>query len=69
MAMVTKSTTIGEVLARDINTAQFFINIGMHCLGCPHSQGESIEEACMVHGLDADVVLANINEYLSSRNA
>lgn len=50
MAMVTKSTTIGEVLARDINTAQFFINIGMHCLGCPHSQGESIEEACMVHG-------------------
>ena len=69
MAMVTKSTTIGEVLARDINTAQFFINIGMHCLGCPHSQGESIEEACMVHGLDADVVLANINEYLSSKNA
>ena len=54
MAMVTKSTTIGEVLARDINTAQFFINIGMHCLGCPHSQGESIEEACMVHGTDAD---------------
>ena len=69
MAMVTKSTTIGEVLARDINTAQFFINIGMHCLGCPHSQGESIEEACMVHGLNADVVLANINEYLSSKNA
>ena len=46
MAAITKQSTIGEVLARDINTAQFFINIGMHCLGCPHSQGESIEEAC-----------------------
>ena len=54
MASVTKQTTIGEVLALDINTAQFFIEIGMHCLGCPHSQGESIEEACMVHGTDAD---------------
>ena len=66
MAMVTKSTTIGEVLARDINTAQFFINIGMHCLGCPHSQGESIEEACMVHGTDADQLVEEINNYFQS---
>ena len=42
---------------------------GWHCVGCPSSIGESLEEACMVHGLDADVVLANINEYLSSKNA
>ena len=63
MAMVTKSTTIGEVLARDINTAQFFINIGMHC---PHSQGESIEEACMVHGTDADQLVEEINNYFQS---
>ena len=66
MAMVTKSTTIGEVLARDINTAQFFINIDMHCLGCPHSQGESIEEACMVHGTDADQLVEEINNYFQS---
>ena len=51
MAMVTKSTTIGEVLARDINTAQFFINIGMHCLGCPSSRGETVEEARRLCGL------------------
>ena len=62
MAMVTKSTTIGEVLARDINTAQFFINIGMHCLGCPSSRGETVEEACMVHGIDVDKLLALVNE-------
>ena len=66
MAMVTKSTTIGEVLARDINTAQFFINIGMHCLGCRQSQGESIEEACMVHGTDADQLVEEINNYFQS---
>ncbi len=66
MAFVTKDTTIGEVLAKDINTAQFFINIGMHCLGCPHSQGETIEEACMVHGTDADELVENINDYLQA---
>ena len=67
MAMVTKSTTIGEVLARDINTAQFFINIGMHCLGCPSSQGESLEEACMVHGIDCDSLVNGINEILADK--
>lgn len=67
MAAITKKTTIGEVLARDINTAQFFINMGMHCLGCPHSQGESIEEACMVHGTDADELVTELNTYLDSK--
>ncbi len=64
MAAVTKKSLIGEVLARDIGTAQFFIEIGMHCLGCPSSQGESIEEACMVHGTDADELVRKINEFL-----
>lgn len=67
MAAITKQTTIGEVLAMDINTAQFFIKIGMHCLGCPHSQGESIEEACMVHGTDADQLVADINAFLGAK--
>ena len=69
MAQVNKSTMIGELLQIDQNIAPILLNIGMHCLGCPSSQAESLEEACMVHGLDADVVLANINEYLSSKNA
>ena len=67
MAAISKQTTIGEVLAIDINTAQFFINIGMHCLGCPHSQCESIEEACMVHGTNADELVTEINNYLASK--
>ncbi len=67
MAAISKQTTIGEVLALDINTAQFFINIGMHCLGCPHSQGESIEEACMVHGTNADELVTEINNYLAGK--
>ena len=67
MAAISKQTTIGEVLAIDINTAQFFINIGMHCLGCPHSQVESIEEACMVHGTNADELVTEINNYLASK--
>lgn len=64
MAAVTKQSLIGEVLARDIGTAKFFMEIGMHCLGCPSSQGESIEEACMVHGTNPDELVAKLNAYL-----
>ena len=66
---VTKETTMGEMLELDGGLAVILMQAGMHCVGCPSSIGESLEEACMVHGLDADVVLANINEYLSSKNA
>ena len=66
---VTKETTMGEMLELDGGIAEILMQAGMHCVGCPSSIGESLEEACMVHGLDADVVLANINEYLSSKNA
>ncbi len=64
---VTKESIIGDVLDYDIDTAQFFFEIGMHCLGCPASRGESIEEACMVHGTDADELVAKINEFLASK--
>lgn len=64
---VTKNTLIGDVLDFDVETAQFFFEIGMHCLGCPHSRGESIEEACAVHGTDADALVAKINAFLSSK--
>ncbi|MFR3788058.1 DUF1858 domain-containing protein [Agathobaculum desmolans] len=64
MAAITKKTTIGEVLNMNLDTAQFFMEIGMHCLGCPASQGESIEEACMVHGTNADELVAKLNAFL-----
>lgn len=64
---VTKETLIGDVLDFDVETAQFFFEIGMHCLGCPHSRGESIEDACNVHGTDADALVNKINEFLAKK--
>lgn len=64
---VTKDTLIGDVLDFDVETARFFFEIGMHCLGCPHSRGESIGDACLVHGTDADELVNKINAYLSSK--
>ena len=61
---VTKDTVIGDVLDFNAGTAKFFFEIGMHCLGCPHSRGESIEDACKVHGTDADALVAKLNEFL-----
>ena len=62
--VVTKESIIGDVLDYDIDTAKFFFEIGMHCLGCPSSRGETIEQACYVHGTDADELVASINELL-----
>lgn len=64
---VTKETLIGDILDFDVECARFFFEIGMHCLGCPHSRGESIEEACAVHGTDADALCKKINDYLESK--
>ena len=64
---VTKETLIGNILDYDVETAKFFFEIGMHCLGCPHSRGESIADACAVHGTNADELVAKINEYLASK--
>ncbi|MBO5280702.1 MAG: DUF1858 domain-containing protein [Clostridia bacterium] len=65
---VTKDTIIGDVLDYDRETAQFFLAIGMHCLGCPASRGESIEMACKVHGTDADALVEKINAFLAAKN-
>ena len=67
MAKVTKNTTIGEMLQLDQNIAVILMRAGMHCIGCPSSQAESLAEAAMVHGLDADVLEAQINDYLSQQ--
>lgn len=59
--------TIGSILDADEGTAQFFLAMGMHCLGCPASRGESIEQACMVHGVDCDELIEEINNYLATK--
>lgn len=64
---ITKQTTMGDMLEFDRGIALILMQSGMHCVGCPSSIGESLEEACMVHGLDADQVLADIKEYLATR--
>ena len=61
MAKVTKDSIIGDVLDMYPDTAEFFFEIGMHCLGCPSARGESIEMACAVHGTDAEALIAKIN--------
>ena len=64
--IVTKDSIIGDVLDNAPATAQFFFEIGMHCLGCPSARGESIEQACAVHGTDADALVEKINAYLAA---
>ena len=63
---VTKDSVIGDVLDENVETAQFFFEIGMHCLGCPASRGATIEAACAVHGTDADELVKRINAFLSA---
>lgn len=60
--MITKEMSIGEVLRIDRNTAPVFMSFGMHCLGCPHATSESIEQAAMTHGVDADKLVDSLNE-------
>lgn len=62
---VTKSTMIGELLQINENIAPLLLNIGMHCLGCPSSQMETIAEAAMVHGIEPDVLVDKLNEFLA----
>ena len=67
MAQVTKDTMIGELLRIDANIAPILLEIGMHCLGCPSSQMETIEEAAMVHGVDPDGLVEDINNFLEQQ--
>ena len=69
MIEITKDTIIGDILDVAPQTAPIFLSIGMHCLGCPASKGESIKEACQVHGTDADELVRKINEYLETIEA
>lgn len=66
MAKITKDTIILDVLKINPDTAPFFLNIGMHCLGCPSASGETVEQACAVHGVDCDDLVNAINEFLEA---
>ncbi len=67
MAQITKDMIIADILAVDPGNAAILMASGMGCIGCPASQGESLEEACMVHGMNVDEVLADINAYLEKK--
>ena len=67
MKEITKDMLIGDILEADSGTAMFFFEMGMHCLGCPASRGETVEEACAVHGVNVDALIERINEYLASK--
>ena len=62
---ITKDTVIENILDEAPDTAPFFLEMGMHCLGCPASRGETVEQACRVHGVNADELVASINEFLN----
>ena len=64
---ITKDTLIGDAIDYDEELAQFLFAIGMHCLGCPASRGETLEEACAVHGTDCDALVKTMNAYLESK--
>lgn len=67
MAQINRQTVIGDILDLDGTTAPFFLERGMHCLGCPASRGETIEQACEVHGVDADELVAKLNAHLADK--
>lgn len=64
---VTENTLIGEILDYDFDVAPFFLEMGMHCLGCPSARGESIAEACEVHGLKPDELVKKLNDFLANK--
>ena len=65
MKEITKDMKIGEILDANREIAPFFLNMGMHCLGCPSARNESVAQACMVHGVNADELIADINDFLA----
>ena len=67
MAQATKDMLIMQLLELDEGTADILMNAGMHCIGCMMAHGETIEQACMVHGIDPDELIDSINEYLADK--
>ena len=64
---VTKDTIIGDILDADFEVAPYFLEMGMHCLGCPSARGETVGEACDVHGVEADELVSKLNAYFANK--
>jgi len=64
---IRKEMTIGEILELDVEVAPVFLQHGMHCLGCPVSRAESLEDACMVHRMDPDVLVQELKDYFAAK--
>lgn len=69
MAQINKDMIIHDIIQIDTDIIPILLDAGMHCVGCPSAQGESLEEACMVHGIDADALTVFINNYLAEKEA
>ncbi|MGI6072504.1 MAG: DUF1858 domain-containing protein [Lachnospiraceae bacterium] len=67
MATITTDMTIGDILRIDEGLVPILLEAGMHCLGCPAAQAESLAEACQVHGTDAEEIASKMNTYLAAR--
>jgi len=65
--IINKDMRIGDILRYDLDLAQILMGAGMHCIGCPAAQGETLDEACMIHGIDTDILVEELNTYLSSK--
>jgi hybrid cluster-associated redox disulfide protein len=68
MPKVTPDMIIADILRMDKGTVPILLNSGMHCLGCPSSSGESLEDACAIHGIDVNQLVKELNDYLESKN-
>ena len=66
MKEVTRDTIIGDILDMNMDTAPFFLEMGMHCLGCPSARGETIGQACEVHGVSADELVKKLNDFMNN---
>lgn len=66
MAKITKDTIIGDILDMNRATAPLFLEMGMHCLGCPSARGETVAQACAVHGVDADELVEKLNDFIAN---
>ena len=67
MSAITKDTIIGDILTIDNTTAPFFFEMGMHCLGCPSARGETLEQACLVHGVSVDELVEKLNRHIEGK--
>lgn len=65
--MITKDMIIADILKVDMRLAAILMNAGMHCIGCPSAQGESLEEACFVHGIDVEPLVAELNDFMNKK--